>query len=163
MKLKSRILKLAVVGAVIASAPGTAILSTVGASASTTHAVATTATSVISRPTGTTTPKASPAPTNCPLHDLCGYTAPNYKGSEGKLAMDNRNLNVPGDVWNNVASIYNNGATYNVIVFRGENYSSDGGHEACLYKQTGFPNMQSQLPGLYHHIWSNFWIKQPCT
>ena len=145
--LKSGILRLAVVVAMIVSALGITFLATTGASAATV----------------TTAAKATPAPHGCPLTYVCGYTGPNYTGSMGKLQYDNSDLNVPGDIWNNVASIYNNGAHDNVIVYRGENYSSDGGHEACLYRQTGFPNMQSQLPGLYHHIWSNFWITQPCT
>lgn len=163
--LKSRILKHAVAAAMIASAAlGITSLSTTGASAvTTTHAAATVATSSSNRSTATTALAASAAPSSCPLGALCGYTGANYTGSEGKLFGDNPNLNVAGDVWNNVASIYNNGQSDNVVVYRGENYSSDGGHEACLYRQTGFPNMQSQLPGLYHHIWSNFWITQPCT
>lgn len=161
--LKSGILKLAVVAAMIVSALGVTMLATTGASANTGHAAAATARTVMNRSTVTTAPKVSAAPSRCPLGDLCGYTGPNYTGSVGQLAGDNPDLNVPGDIWNNVASIYNNGAHDNAIVYRGENYSSDGGHEACLYRQTGFPNMQSQLPGLYHHIWSNFWITQPCT
>jgi len=164
--LKSGILRLALVAAMIVSALGIAILTANGASANTGHAAAATAGTAgtaMDRLTVATAQKASAAPSGCRLGYLCGYTGPNYTGSLGKLFEDNRDLNVPGDIWNNVASIYNNGAHDNVIVYRGENYSSDGGHEACLYRQTGFPNMKSQLPGLYHHIWSNFWITQPCT
>jgi hypothetical protein len=161
--LKGRILKLAAAAAMIASAPGITILAATGATASAAHVAASTATSVVSRSTVTTMPKVSAAPSTCPAGALCGYTGANYTGREGELFGDNPDLNVPGDVWNNVASIYNNGQHDNVVVYRGENYSSDGGHQACLYRQTGFPNMGSQLPGLYHHIWSNFWITQPCT
>jgi Peptidase inhibitor family I36 len=108
------------------------------------------------------------APSNCPLGCLCGYTRPNYVGSmaaftEGCLQGDNLDLNVPGDVWNNVASIFNNGAYDNVKVYRNTDYSHAGGHWACLYKGTGFANMQSQLPGIYHHLWSNYWVDTPCT
>jgi hypothetical protein len=148
--------RLAVLGLVLAAASLTVVVPAATATAATTNAP------------GTPAAVASAAPANCPLHCLCGYTNPSYVGSiaagtEGCLEGDNTDLNVPGDVWNNVASIYNNGASDNVIVYRGEDYSSDGGHEACFYRQTGFPDMQSQLPGLYHHIWSNFWIATPCT
>lgn len=147
----------AILGLSLAAASLTAGAPAIAATAAPPHASTSTVT--------TTAREATAAPANCPAGDLCGYTSPNYVGSvaagtEGELAGNNLNLNVANDVWNRVASIYNHGRTDNVRVYRGENYSSN---TACLYKGTGFPNMASQLPNLYHHIWSNLWITSNCT
>jgi hypothetical protein len=147
-----------VLGFVLATA---SLAVVVPATAATTVTTATAATTGTIRSTVTTAPEVSAAPSNCPAGALCGYTGANYTGSEGKLFGDNPDLNVSGDVWNNVDSIYNNGNSDNAVVYRDENYT--GVHLACLYRGTGFPNMQSRLPDLYHHIWSNFWITIPCT
>jgi Peptidase inhibitor family I36 len=99
------------------------------------------------------------APDNCPLGYVCGYTEGYPNGFCGELQGNNTDLNHSGDCWNNVYSVYNNGAVCNVFLYRGENYSSDGGHEVNLFLHTGL-YLKTAAPGLYHHIWSNHWCTQ---
>ncbi len=102
------------------------------------------------------TPTAQPAPPSCPSQYVCGYTGPNYTGSIGVLISDNPDLTGPGSIWENVDSIYNNGAQCEVWMYRAKNYAEDG-HVVGFKMQTGFKNLQTQAPGLYHHTWSNHW------
>jgi hypothetical protein len=151
---------------VAAAVPSLAATTTTSAARATT-AGATTAKTATAKSVSATAQKAATPPDNCPKGDLCGYTGANYVGNtathtEGELADSNADLNEANSIWNQVDSIWNNGRTDHVQVFRGENYNSDGGHVACLNLHTGFNNMQAQLPGLYHHIWSNKWGSGNC-
>lgn len=101
-------------------------------------------------------PTAQPAPPSCPSQYVCGYTGPNYTGSIGVLIQDNPDLTGSGSIWENVDSIYNNGAQCEVWMYRWKNYVADG-HVVGFKMQTGFKNLQTQAPGLYHHTWSNHW------
>jgi hypothetical protein len=97
------------------------------------------------------------APANCPHGATCGYRGTSYAGLCGILYGSNLDLNVPGDCWNNVDSVYNNGNFCDDFLIRGENWDDDGGHYVDLYQYTGLVNLATQAPGLYHHIWSNLW------
>jgi hypothetical protein len=160
-------MRAAVFGLVLVAAGLAAAVPSLAATTTTSATRATAAKAPTARSTATTAQKAATPPDNCPKGDLCGYTGANYVGNtathtEGELAGNNADLNQPNSIWNQVDSIYNNGRTDNVKVFRGENYNSDGGHVACLDLGTGFNNMNAQLPGLYHHIWSNEWQTSKC-
>lgn len=160
-------MRVAIFGLVLAATGVAAAVPSLAATTTTSAARATTAKTATAKSVSTTAQKAATAPDNCPKGDLCGYTGANYVGNtathtEGELAGSNADLNEANSIWNQVDSIYNNGRTDHVQVFRGENYNSDGGHVACLNLGTGFNNMQAQLPGLYHHIWSNKWGSGNC-
>jgi hypothetical protein len=99
---------------------------------------------------------AQPAPPSCPAQYVCGYTGPNYTGSMGALIGNNADLTGPGSIWQNVDSIYNNGVQCEVWMYRWKNYVGDG-HVVGFRMQTGFKNLQTQAPGIYHHTWSNHW------
>jgi Peptidase inhibitor family I36 len=123
------------------------------------------ATAAVSPATATTThtasaatyiPAAQPAPPSCPPQYVCGYTGPNYTGQEGVLIEDNPDLTLYPIPWEHVDSIYNNGVQCEVWMYRWKNYLKDG-HVVGFKMQTGFKNLQTQAPGLYHHTWSNHW------
>lgn len=92
---------------------------------------------------------------SCPLGAVCGWTGVNYTGTRGVVYEDNKTL--PTIPWHEINSIWNNGAECSVTIYRGTDYDSDGGHEATLYRRTGFYDMKEQLPGLWDHVYSNRW------
>jgi hypothetical protein len=102
------------------------------------------------------TPASQPAPPTCPAQYVCGYTGPNYTGKAGFLIGNNSDLTGPGSIWEQVDSIYNNGAVCEVWMYRWKNYVADG-HVVGFRINTGFTNLETQAPGLYHHTWSNHW------
>ena len=121
---------------------------------------ATASTAVVTRSMAKFAPAAPAVPSGCPSGDLCGWTKDNYTGTIGKLVGNNTTL--PSIPWHRsqsstMAPRCAGGVTGNVWVYRGTNYNSDGGHVAELHPGTGFNNMQSQLPGLVDHIYSNHW------
>jgi hypothetical protein len=93
--------------------------------------------------------------------EVCGWTGDNYTGTMGALLQNNTTL--PTIPWHEIDSVYNNGAPCtiytagNVWIYRGTDYDSDGGHVAEIHPGTGFPDMQTELPGLWHHVYSNHW------
>jgi hypothetical protein len=103
------------------------------------------------------TPARPDAPDNCPHGATCGYLGASYFFLCGIVYGSNPDLNVPGDCWNNVDSVYNNGNYCDDFLYRYEDYNLDDGHWVDLYQYTGLANLATQAPGLYHHIWSNMW------
>jgi hypothetical protein len=99
--------------------------------------------------------------TECSYGALCAWTGADYTGTIGQVYQDNKTL--PATPWHSAESVYNNGApcsgiyTANVWIYKGADYNSEGGHFAELHPQTGFAYMKTQLPGLYHHVYSNYW------
>jgi Peptidase inhibitor family I36 len=106
-------------------------------------------------------PEVPAAASDCPYFQVCGWTGNNYTGTMGALLQNNTSL--PPIPWHEINSVYNNGAPCtiytagNVWIYRGTNYDSDGGHVAEIHPGTGFPDMQKELPGLWHHVYSNHW------
>jgi hypothetical protein len=106
--------------------------------------------------------KPADAPANCPAGATCGYTGENYTGREGILQGDNSNLEAPGDVWENIESVFNHGNSCNVVLFTDTGYNPDGGgwflNREIGGKNGGLPDIASVNEGLWHHVYSNLWV-----
>jgi hypothetical protein len=110
------------------------------------------------------TAKPAGAPTTCPAGYVCGYTGENYTGREGMLEGDNPNLAVSGDVWENIESVFNHGNSCNVVLYTDTGYNPDGGgwflnrYIPNTTNTGGLPDIASVNEGLWHHVYSNFWV-----